>query len=105
MVATTEKDGATWYRCEECGMLFDVRSDAEAHEGCDSTTRGDCGCGLRCYSAGIRRGSVRRPVGRSRASRPRAEDGWRTSLSSSHMRATSPADVFDDQQVSGAEGI
>ncbi|ADE04022.1 MULTISPECIES: DUF7128 family protein [Haloferax] len=37
MVATTEKDGATWYRCEECGMLFDVRSDAEAHEeNCDT---------------------------------------------------------------------
>lgn len=37
MVTTTQKDGETWFQCEECGMLFDVRSDAEAHEGnCDT---------------------------------------------------------------------
>ncbi|WP_449271780.1 DUF7128 family protein [Haloferax litoreum] len=37
MVTTTEKDGETWFQCEECEMLFDVRSDAEAHErNCDT---------------------------------------------------------------------
>ncbi|ELZ85955.1 putative C2H2 zinc finger DNA-binding protein [Haloferax elongans ATCC BAA-1513] len=32
MVATTQKDGSTWYRCEECDMLFDLEEDAKAHE-------------------------------------------------------------------------
>jgi uncharacterized C2H2 Zn-finger protein len=37
MVATTERDDMTWYRCEECGLMFDDRSDAEQHEeNCDS---------------------------------------------------------------------
>jgi hypothetical protein len=37
MVSTTEKDGATWYRCEECGLMFDAESDARTHEtNCDS---------------------------------------------------------------------
>jgi uncharacterized C2H2 Zn-finger protein len=32
MVAQTERDGMTWYECEECGMLFDEREDAVRHE-------------------------------------------------------------------------
>jgi uncharacterized C2H2 Zn-finger protein len=37
MVATTERDGTEWYECEQCGMLFDDRSDAEQHENnCDA---------------------------------------------------------------------
>ncbi|WP_281362677.1 DUF7128 family protein [Natronomonas halophila] len=37
MVATTERDGSTWYECEECGLLFDDRSDAKQHEStCDA---------------------------------------------------------------------
>jgi uncharacterized C2H2 Zn-finger protein len=37
MVAVTERDDATWYRCEECGLMFDVREDAEQHEqNCDA---------------------------------------------------------------------
>jgi uncharacterized C2H2 Zn-finger protein len=37
MVATTERDGSTWYECEECGMLFDDQADASQHEDtCDS---------------------------------------------------------------------
>ncbi|WP_416839523.1 hypothetical protein [Haloferax sp. DFSO52] len=37
MVTTTQKDGETWFQCEECGLLFDVEDDAEAHEGnCDT---------------------------------------------------------------------
>ena len=37
MVATTERDGSTWYECEECGMLFDAQGDARQHEEtCDS---------------------------------------------------------------------
>jgi hypothetical protein len=32
MVATTQRDGATWYECEKCGLLFDDESDAAAHE-------------------------------------------------------------------------
>ncbi|MFC7177634.1 DUF7128 family protein [Halosegnis marinus] len=36
MVHETERDGATWYACDGCGMLFDVREDAESHEAdCD----------------------------------------------------------------------
>jgi uncharacterized C2H2 Zn-finger protein len=37
MVARTERDDTTWYQCEQCGMMFDDRSDAEQHEEhCDS---------------------------------------------------------------------
>lgn len=37
MVTETQQDGMTWYECEECGMLFDTRADAEEHEqGCDA---------------------------------------------------------------------
>jgi len=37
MVETTEKNGMTWYRCEQCGMLFDEREDARQHEdNCDA---------------------------------------------------------------------
>ncbi len=37
MVATTERDGATWYECEECGLMFDDREDARQHESnCDA---------------------------------------------------------------------
>ncbi|SDY41062.1 DUF7128 family protein [Halopenitus persicus] len=32
MVTTTERDGATWFACEVCGMLFDDREDATQHE-------------------------------------------------------------------------
>jgi DNA-directed RNA polymerase subunit RPC12/RpoP len=36
MVATTERNGMTWYKCETCGLLFDDKSDAEKHEAnCD----------------------------------------------------------------------
>jgi uncharacterized C2H2 Zn-finger protein len=37
MVVTTERDDMTWYRCEECGLMFDDQYDAEQHEAnCDS---------------------------------------------------------------------
>ena len=37
MVTTTKRDGQTWYECEACGMLFDAREDAKAHEeNCDT---------------------------------------------------------------------
>jgi len=37
MVATETRDGATWYECEACGMLFDERDDAARHEAnCDA---------------------------------------------------------------------
>jgi len=37
MVVTTERDGMTWYKCEECGLMFDDREDAEQHErNCDA---------------------------------------------------------------------
>lgn len=39
MVATTERDDATWYECEKCGLLFDNREDASQHE--DSCTAED----------------------------------------------------------------
>jgi uncharacterized C2H2 Zn-finger protein len=32
MVAVTERDDATWYRCEECGLMFDTRDEARQHE-------------------------------------------------------------------------
>lgn len=32
MVEQTERDGTTWYECEECGMLFDSQDDAGSHE-------------------------------------------------------------------------
>lgn len=36
MVSTTQRDDATWFRCDECGMLFDAESDAKTHEeNCD----------------------------------------------------------------------
>jgi len=36
MVTTTERDDGTWYECEVCGLMFDVREDAERHEaGCE----------------------------------------------------------------------
>lgn len=36
MVATTQRENQTWYECEACGLLFDSREDAEAHEAdCD----------------------------------------------------------------------
>ncbi|MFB6187889.1 MAG: hypothetical protein ABEI86_13635, partial [Halobacteriaceae archaeon] len=37
MVEQTERDEMTWYRCEECGLMFDDREDAEQHESnCDA---------------------------------------------------------------------
>jgi uncharacterized C2H2 Zn-finger protein len=36
MVATTERDGQTFYECEGCGMLFDLEDEAQQHESaCD----------------------------------------------------------------------
>lgn len=36
MVVETERDDATWYECETCGLLFDEREDAATHEeNCD----------------------------------------------------------------------
>jgi uncharacterized C2H2 Zn-finger protein len=32
MVQETERDGMTWYQCEQCEMLFDEREDARQHE-------------------------------------------------------------------------
>ena len=32
MVSTVQRDGQTWYECEECGLLLDDESDAKAHE-------------------------------------------------------------------------
>jgi hypothetical protein len=32
MVAETERDDMTWYECEECGLMFEDRADAETHE-------------------------------------------------------------------------
>lgn len=32
MVATTQRDGTTWFECEHCGLLFDDESDARTHE-------------------------------------------------------------------------
>lgn len=37
MVVSTEKDGRTWYECEECGLLLEDREEAEEHEAnCDA---------------------------------------------------------------------
>lgn len=37
MVVETERDGATWYECEECGLLLETRTEAEQHEDhCDA---------------------------------------------------------------------
>jgi hypothetical protein len=36
MVSETAKDDATWYACDVCGMMFDVKEDAREHEkNCD----------------------------------------------------------------------
>ena len=32
MVSTVQRDGGTWYECDECGLLLDDKTDAEAHE-------------------------------------------------------------------------
>lgn len=37
MVAVTERDDMTWYKCEECGLMFDDETEAKQHEqGCDA---------------------------------------------------------------------
>lgn len=37
MVQETERDDMTWYACDECGLMFDDREDAEQHEAnCDA---------------------------------------------------------------------
>ena len=32
MVVQTQRDDATWFECETCGLLFDEQSDATEHE-------------------------------------------------------------------------
>lgn len=32
MVLETERDGTTWYECEECGLMLDDAADARKHE-------------------------------------------------------------------------
>lgn len=32
MVERTERDGMTWYECEQCGMLFEDENEAKEHE-------------------------------------------------------------------------
>jgi len=32
MVTETVRDETTWYECEECGLMFDDRDEATAHE-------------------------------------------------------------------------
>ena len=37
MVEETERDDMVWYRCEECGLMFDAQGDARQHEqNCDA---------------------------------------------------------------------
>lgn len=37
MVTTEQRDDMTWFKCEDCGLLFDTEEEAERHEeGCDS---------------------------------------------------------------------
>ena len=37
MVSTAEREDGTWYKCDGCGMLFDSKEDAKAHEeNCDT---------------------------------------------------------------------
>jgi uncharacterized C2H2 Zn-finger protein len=37
MVSETQRDGATWYECDGCGLMFDDQGDARAHEeNCDA---------------------------------------------------------------------
>ena len=37
MVKPTERDGATWYECERCGMVFEDETEAKQHErACDA---------------------------------------------------------------------
>lgn len=37
MVVQTQRDERTWYKCEECGLMFDSQEDARQHEGsCDA---------------------------------------------------------------------
>ena len=37
MVEETERDNMLWYRCEECGLMFDAEADARQHEAnCDA---------------------------------------------------------------------
>ncbi|MFB6179439.1 MAG: hypothetical protein ABEI77_06915 [Halorientalis sp.] len=37
MVVQTQRNEMTWYKCEECGLMFDDQNDATQHEGhCDA---------------------------------------------------------------------
>ena len=37
MAVETERDGATWYECEECGLLLETYDEAEqCEERCDA---------------------------------------------------------------------
>jgi hypothetical protein len=36
MVSKTTQDNTTWYRCEQCGLMFESQDDARDHEqNCD----------------------------------------------------------------------
>lgn len=38
MVVETQRNNATWYECETCGLLFDNEIEATEHESnCDQT--------------------------------------------------------------------
>lgn len=32
MVSKTTRDDMTWYKCDDCGLLFDAKEDARKHE-------------------------------------------------------------------------
>ena len=32
MVVQTQRDEVTWYKCEDCGLMFDDEDDARQHE-------------------------------------------------------------------------
>ncbi|SIR99618.1 DUF7128 family protein [Natronorubrum daqingense] len=38
MVAQSQRDDGIWWECEDCGLLFDDKSDASEHEKrCDAS--------------------------------------------------------------------
>jgi len=37
MVSKTMRDEMTWYKCDQCGLMFDTEADAKQHErNCDA---------------------------------------------------------------------